>query len=65
MMSGVSKPKDSKPKRERNYTTVSIPLSLIKKIDNILDREGYQNRADFILEAIRNRLAELEKQRLT
>ena len=50
--------------RKRNYTTVSIPLALMKRIDEIIDDEGYRNRSDFILEAIRRRLDELRLEKL-
>lgn len=45
--------------RKRTYTTVSIPLALMSRIDQILEKEGYRNRSDFILESIRRRLDEL------
>jgi len=46
---------------KRDYTTVSIPMNLIQRIDDAVksDRFGYQNRSDLILEAIRTRLREL------
>jgi metal-responsive CopG/Arc/MetJ family transcriptional regulator len=50
---------DGEDKRKRNYTTVSIPLALMKRIDQIIEKEGYRNRSDFILESIRRRLDEL------
>ena len=47
--------------RKRNYTTVSIPMALVKKIDAVIEagEYGYRNRSDFILDAIRKRLREL------
>lgn len=41
------------------YITVSIPESLIKKIDNIIESKnfGYSSRAEFIKEAIRDKLS--------
>ncbi len=53
------------PKKEkdpaRNYTTVTVPNSLMSKVDLVVKNEkyGYQNRTDFIFEAIRKRLREL------
>jgi metal-responsive CopG/Arc/MetJ family transcriptional regulator len=55
----------AKPKpRKRNYTTVSIPLALMSRIDQVLATEGYRNRSDFILESIRRRLDELKTPRV-
>jgi len=49
-------------KKERNFTTVAIPDSLMAKVDMAVasDKHGYQNRGDFILESIRKRLRELK-----
>jgi metal-responsive CopG/Arc/MetJ family transcriptional regulator len=55
---------DAGEKRKRNYTTVSIPLALMKRIDQLLEKEGYRNRSDFILESIRRRLDELKTQKI-
>jgi len=41
---------------ERDYTTVSIPIDLAKKIDDVLEKCGYRNRPDFVCDAIRRRL---------
>lgn len=50
-------PKESK--KTRKYTTVSIPVGLADRIDQIVKRgREYQNRGDFVLEAIRRRLEE-------
>ena len=51
-------------KKKRNYTTVSIPLALMKRVDHIIEEMGYRNRSDFILEAIRRRLDELKIERV-
>jgi len=47
--------------KKREYTTVSVPNSLMKRVDEALGsgKFGYQNRSDLILEAIRRRLREL------
>lgn len=45
--------------KPRNYTTVSIPLTLMERVDVALKKGGYKNRSDFILDAIRKRLREL------
>lgn len=50
----------SKKEGKQDYTTVSIPMTLAEKIDEILEKEGYQNRADFVREAVRKLLSELE-----
>ena len=46
---------------ERDYTTVSIPIDLAEKIDKIAREKGYQNRADFVRDAIRRLLEDLER----
>ena len=49
--------------KERDYTTVSIPNDLAAKIDKFLEEHpGYQNRADFVRDAIRRLLGTLEKE---
>lgn len=49
--------KTSKP---RPYTTVSIPKGLAERVDNLIkSSREYQNKGDFILEAVRKRLDEL------
>ena len=48
----------------RKYVTVKIPEELTNLIDKFIDEEkelGYRNRSEFIIEAIRDRLMELEK----
>jgi metal-responsive CopG/Arc/MetJ family transcriptional regulator len=42
--------------QERDYTTVSIPNDLMRKVDSALKEGGYQNRSDFIRAAIRSLL---------
>jgi metal-responsive CopG/Arc/MetJ family transcriptional regulator len=49
---------------ERDYTTVSIPMGLARKIDLILDKEGYKNRSDFVLYAVRKLLEMYEEKSL-
>jgi len=45
--------------KERDYTTFSVPNSLIEKItDELLKDGGYRNRTDFIMDAIRRLLHE-------
>jgi Arc/MetJ-type ribon-helix-helix transcriptional regulator len=50
-----------KTRKPRKYTTVSIPISLMKNIEKLVNKEDseYQNKADFVLDAIRRRLREL------
>jgi len=47
-------------KKERNYTTVSIPMSLINRIDQYVEQSDaiYKSRVDFVLSAIRKELKE-------
>jgi metal-responsive CopG/Arc/MetJ family transcriptional regulator len=47
--------------KERDYTTVSVPIELAEKIDKALEKGGYRNRPDFVCDAIRRRLEDLEK----
>lgn len=46
--------------KEHEYTTVSIPIDLASKVDKTLEKGGYQNRADFVRDAIRRLLEKLE-----
>jgi len=48
----------SRMAEERDYTTVSIPIDLAIKIDQVVKKGGYQNRADFVRDAIRRLLEE-------
>jgi metal-responsive CopG/Arc/MetJ family transcriptional regulator len=45
---------------ERNYTTVSIPKDLAEKIEEILPKSGYLGIADFVRDAVRRRLEQME-----
>jgi metal-responsive CopG/Arc/MetJ family transcriptional regulator len=45
----------------RDYTTVTINNDLAEKIDAVLKKGGYQNRGDFIREAIRKRLEDFKE----
>ena len=49
-------------KTSRDYTTISIPLSLADKIDEAVKKWGYQSRADFVRDAIRRLLESKEKE---
>jgi len=44
------------------YITVSIPKSLIEKIDAIKKTYGYTSRPDFIKQAIRHELRRLKSE---
>lgn len=52
------------PENDRDWTTVSIPVDLAEKIDKIAKEKGYNNRADFVRDAIRRLLEDLEKKEL-
>ncbi len=45
-----------------NYTTVRLPKELMLEIDDIIRRRvrGYKSRSEFIKEAIRRRLDEVQ-----
>ena len=45
-------------KEERDYTTVSIPLTLAERIDKIVAKGLYSNRPDFVRDAVRRLLEE-------
>lgn len=45
---------------ERNYTTVAIPVELAKRIEKVLEHLGYQNRSEFVREAARRYLDQVE-----
>ena len=49
-------------KKTRNYTTTSIPWALMERIDAVVEggKHGYRSRSDFILDAVRRRLRELD-----
>ena len=47
---------------KRDYTTMSIPLSLAERIDRVLKKEGYQSRSDFVRDAVRRWLDKIEKE---
>lgn len=48
-------------KKEYNYRTVKLPNELIERLDRILDLKlGYTSRADFVKEAVRRLIAEIE-----
>ena len=52
----VMKEKDE----NQGYTTISIPISLAEKIDEAIKKGLYQNRPDFVRDAIRKLLKEKE-----
>ena len=45
----------------QKYTTISIPLALAERMDSVLKKGGYQNRADFAREAIRRLVLEIKE----
>ena len=46
----------------RDYTTVNIPNQLAEKVREILATSGYQSLAEFVRDAARRRLEEIEKE---
>ena len=46
--------------KERDYTTVSIPLNIASKIDEALKNSGHINRTDFVRDAVRTYLKTFE-----
>lgn len=58
----MSRPPDVKP---REYTHIAVPTDLIVAVVKIIDTHpqlGYRSRSEFIIEAIRERIKEVEKQ---
>jgi Arc/MetJ-type ribon-helix-helix transcriptional regulator len=49
---------------ERDYTTASIPLHLADRVKRVLPLAGYQSLAEFVRDAVRRRLEELEEKRV-
>ncbi len=47
--------------KKRDYTTISVSNNLAQKIDKVIQKGGYQNRADFVRDAIRRLLEEVDK----
>ena len=45
------------------YTSVKIPKALAKQIDRILLFRAYKSRTEFVIDAIRRRLDEIELKR--
>jgi metal-responsive CopG/Arc/MetJ family transcriptional regulator len=45
---------------KRDYTTANIPVELAERIDKIIIKLGYQNRSEFIRDAVRRYLEQLE-----
>ena len=45
------------------YVTIKLPRILVDEIDKILDKKGFKSRAEFIKEAVRLRLEQLEPKR--
>ena len=50
----------------KSYRHVSLPEDLVRRIEKIIEKEkyGYQSIAEFVKDAIRRRLEELEKEEL-
>jgi metal-responsive CopG/Arc/MetJ family transcriptional regulator len=51
-----------KEKTKIKYTTISVPDFLMERIDSIVEQRekyGYQNRTDFVFEAIREKLRKI------
>lgn len=44
----------------RNYTTVSIPNYLAERIRRVHTKAGYQSMSEFVRDAARRRLEEIE-----
>jgi len=51
-----------KQELDRDYTTTSIPLNVAERIDKVLEKAGYASRAEFVRDAVRRRLEEVEQE---
>jgi len=52
----------------KNYSVVSVPKSVMNKVKQLLEEEqitGYRNPTEFVLDAIRRRIEEIEKKQTT
>jgi metal-responsive CopG/Arc/MetJ family transcriptional regulator len=47
----------------KQYVNVKIPIELADEIDKILEKKllGYRSRAEFVVEAIRDKLIQVKK----
>jgi len=54
---------DKGMKVAKRYVNVKIPVELADEIDKILERKllGYRSRAEFVAEAIRDKLIQVKK----
>jgi len=44
----------------KGYTSIKIPKALARQIDKILAFRAYKSRTEFVIDAIRRRLDEIE-----
>jgi len=44
-----------------NYVSVSLPIKMVQKIDELKDKHQYSSRPDFVKEAVRNWILKLER----
>jgi len=49
--------------KRKEYTSIKIPKVLAKQIDKILPFRAYKSRTEFVIDAIRRRLDEIELKR--
>ena len=52
------------PHGEERYRSVNLPIGLVDEIDRLIEvfeEHGYSSRADFIKQAVREKIQELEK----
>lgn len=48
----------------KRYVNVKIPVELANEVDKILEKKllGYRSRAEFVAEAVRDKLIQVKKQ---
>ncbi len=52
------------PHGEERYRSVNLPIGLIDEVDRLIDvfeEHGYSSRADFIKQAVREKILKLEE----
>jgi metal-responsive CopG/Arc/MetJ family transcriptional regulator len=47
-------------KKENDFETISLPAELLEKVDLAVKEGFYHNRAEFVRDAIRHRLLEIQ-----
>jgi len=57
-MDVVTKMPKTASQKTQQYSTVKVPMDLVKEVDRMMDKHGYRSRSEFIKDAIRSLLRE-------